>query len=589
MDTIKNSRIVLFGKLLALYISILVFLTVGVYYLVRNKVESDIRQEEQRDAFLLSNKANDIVNQLRTDILFLASEVELFYNTEEAHFMTLTASLFQKYASVIHVYDQIRYIDNSGEEIVRMNLQNDSACIVPDSQLQNKGNRYYFNETMQMEGREIYVSPIDLNMDNGQVQVPYKPIIRIGINLYDRNSEKIGILITNFKAVSLINIINKSNTRNSSNKYLLNKDGYYLIGPDSTQEWGFMFGKSDAMFQKQFIQESEIISNHENGIFTSSNGLFVFSTIHFVPTLTEQNKYLHSWKLISHISSDKVFNRTMRYFKRGFIYALGISMVIILLLWILSRNIYQRQKAQQALENSNKALEEIVRTKDKFFSIISHDLRSPFTGIIGYSHMLKSDLDSYTKEEVIQFISSINKSAENTYKMLDNLLQWARVQSGTMAPVPEDFELKEVLDMIQASFETTLVKKQIVFDYNCDKAIVVFADKMMVKTVVHNLISNAIKFTQKGGAVSIDVKSVNDTISIMVTDTGIGMDKQAIAKLFKVDSIVSTKGTDNETGTGLGLVLTKEFVELNHGKIKVDSQLGKGTRFKIILPVKHWH
>lgn len=587
MLTIKNRRNILFGKFLVLYLIILVMLTFGVYKMVHNKVVTDIKQEERRDAYLLTNKANDIVNQLRTDLLFLASEVELFHNTEEAHFITLTASLFQKYASAIHVYDQIRYLDTLGREVVRMNFDNNNAEIIAEDQLQEKGTRYYFNETMKKEGRDIYISPIDLNMENGNVEIPYNPTIRIGVNLYDNENKKIGILVTNFKAESLINIIRNRSKATTGEKYLINKDGYYIIGPDIDREWGFMFGKSENTFLNDFAKEADIIFKNENGIFSLDKGLFVFSTIHFEPRLSDKIKHINNWKLVSYVSSEKVFDIVFDYFKRGLAYAFGISLVIIILLWILAGNIYQRQKVQKALESSNKALEEIVRTKDKFFSIISHDLRSPFTGIIGYSHMLKSDLDSYSKEEVKQFVTYINKSAENTYKMLDNLLKWARVQSGKMEPKPEVFELKDVLEMTQASFASTVTQKDLEFMCSCKETYDVYADRLMIRTVVHNIISNAIKFTPRGGTISLEVKKENNAVCLNITDTGIGMNKETLNNLFKVDKVTSTKGTEDESGTGLGLILAKEFIDINNGKIEVKSVQEKGTTFSIYIPIYH--
>ncbi len=240
----------------------------------------------------------------------------------------------------------------------------------------------------------------------------------------------------------------------------------------------------------------------------------------------------------------------------------------------------------RVLEESEERLKQLNGSKDKFFSIISHDLRSPFTSITGYSEVILDDIDELSKEEIKEFAASIHKSAKNIQNLLENLLQWSRMQTGNIKFSPTSLKLSDVVEEIVDLYQVNAARKKIKLSNELEHDYPIQADKFMLNTILRNLVSNAIKFTKKYGTISISAKEdkSKNEIQVTVSDTGIGMSKDIQNKLFKIDEHVSTKGTEKEKGTGLGLILSKEFVEKHGGKIWVESEIGIGSKFIFTLP-----
>jgi len=236
------------------------------------------------------------------------------------------------------------------------------------------------------------------------------------------------------------------------------------------------------------------------------------------------------------------------------------------------------------LEELNIKLHNLNASKDKFFSIISHDLRSPFSSIFSFSEFLKDDINELTKEETALFAEKIYEAAQNVFALLENLLTWSRIQSGKMKYEPAHFSLNNRINQIIKLFEYIAANKKITLSNKMSGNTIAFADEDMISSVLQNLISNALKFTNSGDEVFITNNNYTDRLEILVNDTGIGIKPEDIDKLFRIDVNHSTYGTNQEKGSGLGLILCKEMVEKNHGSISVESQFGKGTTFKITLP-----
>lgn len=238
-----------------------------------------------------------------------------------------------------------------------------------------------------------------------------------------------------------------------------------------------------------------------------------------------------------------------------------------------------------------KKLEEELRainaTKDKLYSIIAHDLKTPFNSLIGLSDVLKNESKELNIETIIQYAASINNSANQTYQLLENLLEWAGMQQGTIIFKPENINLMKAVNEVLELLKDKAKNKKIALISSINDDIFVYADENMLKTVLRNLISNGLKFTNPMGSVEISAEeSAEDKkIIIFIKDTGIGITPTKIDDLFSMESNYTTSGTDNEKGTGLGLLIVKEFVQKNKGEIWVESEMGIGSIFKFSLPV----
>jgi len=247
-------------------------------------------------------------------------------------------------------------------------------------------------------------------------------------------------------------------------------------------------------------------------------------------------------------------------------------------------DITERRIAEDSLIRSESQLREVIATKDKFFSIIAHDLKNPLSVISNMSSHLLANHKEFSEEKKIAYVQLINESSHILYKLLENLLEWSRAQTGNLNFEPKEFDLHELSISNLTLFEEQAREKGIDLEAYIEENFMITADYNMINTVMRNLISNAVKFTNPGGKVKVFSKRENGNYSLYVTDTGIGIKPDDMKKLFRIDVSHSTLGTDNEEGTGLGLILCKEFIDKHRGNIKVESNIGEGTSFIVTLP-----
>lgn len=236
------------------------------------------------------------------------------------------------------------------------------------------------------------------------------------------------------------------------------------------------------------------------------------------------------------------------------------------------------------LRKSEQELKELNAAKDKFFSIVAHDLRSPFSSLLSFSEFLVEDIEELSKEDIKSFAEKINESSKTVFTLLENLLQWSRIQTGKIPYEPTTFNIHYKINQIINLLKNNAEQKNISVTNDVPNGAVVFADEDMIFSVVQNLLSNAIKFTREGGNIVFRSSFRESDIEISVTDNGVGIKDEDIKKLFRMDSHHTTYGTKDEKGSGLGLLLCKEMVERNRGKIWVTSKTGMGTTFSFTLP-----
>jgi signal transduction histidine kinase/tetratricopeptide (TPR) repeat protein len=269
------------------------------------------------------------------------------------------------------------------------------------------------------------------------------------------------------------------------------------------------------------------------------------------------------------------------------ILALGFIVAgLILYLYLLKRKSNKALQAAHAkVEQQNLELQNLNATKDKFFSILGHDLKGPLNSLTSFSQLLINYFDSLSKEEIQTLAKDLDKSLKNLFALLDNLLEWARSQTGNINFTPEAIDINEVLQQNKELLATQASNKEITILQENQEALIIRAHRHSITTVVRNLIANAIKFTPKGGLIKLSATLNSKEVVVSIADTGVGMSEAVMAKLFRIDSKHSTLGTDQEKGTGLGLILCKDFVEKNGGKLWVESEEGKGSVFFFTVPV----
>jgi PAS domain S-box-containing protein len=248
------------------------------------------------------------------------------------------------------------------------------------------------------------------------------------------------------------------------------------------------------------------------------------------------------------------------------------------------RDITIQKNALRSLQESEVQLRELNATKDKFFSIIAHDLKSPFTGIHGFSNILADQIKQKDYDNIEEYAEIIQYSSQKAIDLLMNLVDWSRSQSGRMDFNPRTMDIISIIHEVIELLKISALQKSILLTKKIDPSIMAKVDKEMISSVFRNLISNAIKFTQPGGIVEIKTEKIGNELKFTVDDTGIGMDGNELAKLFRIDQSNSRPGTQNEQGTGLGLILCKEFVRIHQGSIWAESEVGHGSRFCFTIP-----
>ena len=337
---------------------------------------------------------------------------------------------------------------------------------------------------------------------------------------------------------------------------LVNKANMRSLGADMLED---IMGKTDFDFFPKEL--SEQYSADERAIFTSGQPL-VNHEEPYVEPQTGATRWFLTTKVPFHDSQGNIIG------------LVGIN-----------HDITVRKQAEEQLKQAKEELEELNVNKDKFFSIIAHDLRSPLGALHSLSEIIVENIEGYGKDKLIQFLTIQRDAAKNLLALLENLLTWSRIQRGMIEFSPHQIEVGDIITQNIALFTQNAEQKQITFQSSIPEKTSVYADFSMVNTVVRNLISNALKFTDSGGMITVSVRQDNTCIKVSVSDTGIGIDAKHLSKLFHIDAKYQRKGTANEQGTGLGLILCKEFVKRNGGKIWVKSEVGKGTTFTFTLPL----
>lgn len=248
-------------------------------------------------------------------------------------------------------------------------------------------------------------------------------------------------------------------------------------------------------------------------------------------------------------------------------------------------DITERKQSELQLRGYSEKLKESNATKDKFFSIIAHDLKSPFNSIIGFSELLMENYREYDEKEIEDSLNVIKNSSKQAYDLLENLLVWSRLQTSKIDFNPETFALSQDISDTLAIASNIAGNKNIHITNNIHEPCLVYADKNMLNTIMRNLLANAVKYTPRNGNITIGCQYHDDSIELSVKDNGIGIPQKGIDQLFRIDSKYSTPGTEKEQGTGLGLILCRDFVEKHGGKIWAESEEGKGSTFRFTLPV----
>jgi signal transduction histidine kinase len=457
----------------------------------------------------------------------------------------------------------------------------------------------YFNVGDLAKSRQLTLYALNINDSIGN-----KPLISACnkvMGMIELEENNLSAAENYFKKnIELANQMGETSQKNATAESMIQLATVYKLMGDFDKQLQFLLAASEfstknilqSHLQRSY-QELILYSSEKNDLASVKKYITSFRTVSDSLTqrqlrdrysLTKSLEDLHKLaksnaklEKVNLLQSEKIKNRNT------ILLIIIISSLILLLLLLKFKQLNSRLKAKTSLiELQKKELEVLNGTKDKFFSIVAHDLKSPLISLQSYSTVLINYFDDFSKDEILSMSRNLKSSVENTIKMADNLITWAMVQMNEYQYNQESINVKDVIENILAVYKGVAEEKGLDVSYAVEDSLTIVGDKNQIEFTIRNLVNNAVKYTKKGGSVSVLAQSSDDsTVDISISDNGIGMTSEITEKLFSIHKKHSREGTNGEKGTGLGLMLSYEFVKLNGGEISVKSSQETGTTFHI--------
>jgi signal transduction histidine kinase len=348
---------------------------------------------------------------------------------------------------------------------------------------------------------------------------------------------------------------------------------------------GDIYGNLTSYYEGQKDYKNAYFCNAKyNSIYDSLSGEKKNKMIRQIQAKYQLNKNARELEMLKQKNQNQL--RAINLAKSIQIYLFTITFLVIVFMIATFNLLVKERKLARALQAKTTELKDLNVSKDKFFSIIAHDLTNPFNVLVGFTSLLKTDLEMFSKEELQRILSDMNQASENGFNLLQDLMVWSQTQTDRIQINKSHFSLIEVYDEVKSLVELNLISKNQQLSAEIDVELSVFADRAMIATVLRNLIFNSVKFSPKGSSIQVKSTLVGNFAHVHVIDPGIGIAPDMIDSLFVIGKNKTGFGTEGESGTGLGLAICHEFVERNGGEIWVESKVGQGSVFSFSIPYK---
>ncbi len=571
--------------------SLLLGIVIGLFYQADIEFHQHLIESQETAQINLQSKAISFHFQNIESDLALISELYGLRKLASGNESVSSKELEYDFLSISlrkGIYDQIRFISKTGMELLRVNYNMGKPYLVPNEQLQNKAGRYYFKNTMILNKEKVYVSPLDLNIERGEIEKPNKPMIRFGTPIFNIKNEKQGVLILNFLAQFMIDSFEKSRQDWFDQHYLLNSDGYWLSSPIPEDEWGFMLNeRENKSFSNRFPNAWTIITKEETGQFITSEGLFTFST--FYPTIEAQKLKnvidktrktsvfsikANYWKIVSFVPQEtlnEVLIERSKNLQNTLILLFTFLVILIGIASFLFVNVgEQKKKVEQDLRNSITQLEE-------FAYIVSHDLKTPLRGISSLAGWIVEDYKEVLDEKGRKWLNRLLQRTEHMNTLITGILHYSKVSRNNQKKVKLSSS-QVVSEVVKSLDYSENIKVQV--DGELPN---IYYNQTQLEQVFQNLIENAIKHMGKPeGIVVISCRDTGRFVEFCVSDNGIGIEEEHYERIFKMFQGLNPEKEDGNTGIGLALV--KKIINNNNGTVWVKSKKGEGSTFYFTIP-----
>ncbi len=565
-----------------------------------------IGTERRAEINLLHHTFFEKLHSLVLDLMLLAShqEIQDFWDHPDPETRRRLVFEFKIFVKIKKVYHQARLLAADGRELVRVDLRDGRVVVVPPEQLQDKSSRYYFIDTMRLEPGQIFISPFDLNVEHGRIELPHRPMLRAGTPILDRQGRKRGMVILNLLGRTLLETFEQVQRRRDERLLLLNRQGYLLYSPWKQDNWAFMFSeRKERTFARRFPTAWPKIASQERGQFYDRDGLFTFATVNAPQVVRFLSRplgspvgtpaparRLRSWKIVFWVPAEMLARQRQRVsYKYLLLYLLAV-LLMAAAGWVGARAYREHLRAQSQMLKAIQAAREAHRVKSEFLTTMSHELHTPLNAIQGFTELLgdvSQECNDQTRREYLGYIS---QSSKRLLEMVNTILELSSLESGKVKAEKAPVELATVLgECLAVARHKAPGKEQhleLVGDPSLEGAMIM-TDPDKLRRVLGILLENAVEFTPAGGHIELSYRRQGDELLICVKDDGAGIKADDLERIFDNFVQADSSLTRQHEGSGLGLTLARRLVELMGGRIWAESAgENQGSRFCFTLPLE---
>ncbi len=569
------------GLIFSVLMTASIGIAVGLYLNERREQTTLLQSSERQYVDALGEIVVANLKAVASDLMILAEGRTLaaVLSEDDEQARANLAEEFRLVAGQTGLYDQIRYLSDDGQEVVRVNLRDGRAEVVPQSQLQSKKDRYYFQQTLELDRNEVYLSPFDLNVENGQIEQPPKPTIRFGTPVFDAAGRKRGVVIVNYLGQRLLELLDSSAARQPGQIMLLNDQGFWLKSPQPEKQWAFMYeNRSDRSFAVEFPDVWRELSAVDHGQVRTSAGTFTLATVHPVRRLHDGAAHLsaqhgYHWKLVSHVPPEQLAARSDRVLYGILSLLAGVAGLLAAVSWLLARSlVHQRETRKKLIQHERLAAIGTAMTA------LAHESRNALqrsqAGLEMLARRLPSDDDSHELLDELQ---------EAQYYLRD-IYEQVRDWAAPLQPQVEQVEIPELARTVWEQLARVHRERDDRLEIDAtDTKAVCEVDRRMIGQVLRNLFENSLAAAAPAYVrVHCQSNVTGDATLITISDNGPGLTDEQYERLF--EPFFSTQ----MRGTGLGMAICRRLVEAHGGSIRArepsDSRPSTGTEIVIELP-----
>ncbi len=525
------------------------------------------------------------MKHVTSDLVYFASMVE-----SKNVIQDFPAEYWLNFMQAKGIYNQLRFLDPSGTELFRVDYNNQQAVL--DKKHQNKGQRYYFLEAIKLDRGQIYVSPLDLNMEQGQIEIPHKPMLRLAQPTFDKLGQVSGVAVLNIQIQGFLENLKHMAGQHPWHFELLNAEGFPLISPDKKQ-FSFMFSKmkeislasSDPQLWRS-IQEKPKFHYFDSQVWGVYHWVDLAQLIALNPQQVVQSRKLLLKVEMSEGQINELIwkNRIIYGFSFGIFFFLTIGITLF-----YSRITDIRAKYQASLVKAKEEAEYHALAKSDFLANMGHEIRTPMNGIMGMTDLVMETFEE--GDENIELLQIVKDSGENLLELINDVLDISKIEAGKLEVIFSDVNLNREINAIMTTFKERVFKKKITLKYTIspDVPLEIHCDDLRLKQVLANLVANACQYTSEGG-VNIEVDNLptgsQDELMLRfkVQDTGTGIPESNQEYIFDAFSKADSRSSREYGSTGLGLNICKQLVKMLGGNIWLESKLGEGSSFYFTMP-----